>query len=253
MNTYNQLEQIRKKRGTCALALVDPDRKNDHHLDRIIKVISRSDFDGILIGGSLIMDSGFEDRLKKIKDLTDLPVIIFPGSSRQLSGVADAVLYLSLLSGRNPQYLIGEHVQSAPVIHSLGLEAIPTGYILLDGGSTSSVQVMSNTNPLPMSKKDIILAHALAGQYLGMKFIFLEAGSGAKVHVDADLVKFISESLEIPVIAGGGIRTTESARDIAQAGAGYVVFGTILEDNVSDDSSHRFASALAKAVHYLEY
>ena len=153
---FQSLEESRKANGACALALIDPDVKNDLILTDLVNRVVDANFDAILVGGSLIMDNGFEDRISRIRQNSSLPVIIFPGSSRQLSANADAVLFLSLLSGRNPQYLIGEQVESAPIIYHIGLEAISTGYILLDGGVKSSVQVMSNTNPLPVEKEDII-------------------------------------------------------------------------------------------------
>ncbi|NOZ07312.1 MAG: geranylgeranylglyceryl/heptaprenylglyceryl phosphate synthase [FCB group bacterium] len=248
MTTFERLEAVRTARGACALALIDPDTKNDTRLRGMVNRVTDADFDGILVGGSLIMDERFEERLELIKSLTELPLVIFPGSSRQLSRVADAVLFLSLLSGRNPQYLIGEQVQSAPLIHSLGLETIPTGYILLNGGAVSSVQVMSNTNPLPPEKQDIILAHALAGQYLGMKLIFLESGSGAENNAGAQLVEHIAGILEIPLVVGGGIRSGETAGRLVRAGAGYVVIGNALEGPASSDQ----IAALARAVHHAE-
>tara|TARA_B100000029_G_scaffold23547_1_gene23342 strand:- start:798 stop:1544 length:747 start_codon:yes stop_codon:yes gene_type:complete len=226
---FNQLESTRLLNGCGCLALIDPDVKNSNGLGEMIDCINRSNFDGILVGGSLVMDNNFDARIQTIKSNTDLPVILFPGSSTQLSQHADAILFLSLLSGRNPQFLIGEHVQSAPKIYNIGLETIPTGYILLDGGSRSSVEVMSNTNPLPMEKQDIVLAHALAGQYLGLKAIFLEAGSGAEKSVSPELVSYLKNSLSIPIIVGGGIRNTDVANELVHAGADYIVLGNILE------------------------
>ena len=160
MNTFLKLENIRAERGAVAIALLDPDIKNDNALLDMLQLVNESDFDAIFIGGRLISDNEFESRIEEVTKNTELPVIIFPGSSNQLSQHADAVLFLSLISGRNPQYLIGEHVKSAPIIHNMNLEAIPTAYILLDGGIRSSVEVMSNTSPIPMNKYDIILAHA---------------------------------------------------------------------------------------------
>lgn len=233
MNAFRKLESIRKNRGTGALALIDPDSKNDGMLADIVQAVTSADFDAILVGGSLIMDGHFEDRLALIRSHCDLPLIIFPGSSRQLSPLADAVLFLSLLSGRNAQYLIGEQVQSAPLIYHHGLETIPTGYILLDVVSPSSVEIISHTRPLPMSKPDIILAHALAGQYMGMKVIFLEAGSGAANHAGPELVRWLTPKLNIPVIVGGGVRSAESAAALAESGAGYVVIGNLLEEKAN--------------------
>ncbi len=248
MTTFASLEKVRLRRGACALALIDPDTKNDAHLGEMVNLIVETDFDAILVGGSLIMDERFEDRLKYIKSITTLPLVIFPGSSRQLSKLADAVLFLSLISGRNPQYLIGEQVQSSPMIHCLGLETIPTGYILLNGGSISSVQVMSNTNPLPMDKPDIVLAHALAGQYLGMKLIFLESGSGAELNASTELVKTIAQNLDIPIVVGGGVRSPQSASGLVEAGAGYVVIGNALEKFNNFDGIYD----LTRAIHFSE-
>ena len=180
ISIFEKLEAVREKRGAVAVALLDPDKKNDNDLLKMVQLVNDSDFDVVFVGGSLISDNEFESRIKAIFENTDLPVIIFPGSSNQLSKHADGVLFLSLISGRNPQYLIGEHVKSAPVIRNLGIEVIPTAYILLDGGVRSSVEVISNTSPIPMNKKDIILAHALAGEYLGNKLIFLDNSGGVR-------------------------------------------------------------------------
>ena len=229
MKIYSILEAIRVKRGAVAIALLDPDIKSDNGLKKMMNIVNISDFDAIFIGGSLISDNEFESRIKIVKQNTDLPVIIFPGSSNQISRFADAILFLSLISGRNPEYLIGEHVKSAPVIHSIKLEPIPTAYILLEGGIRSSVEIISNTSPIPMSKHDIILAHALAGEYLGNKFLFLDSGSGAKVHAACEIISIISKQIQIPIIIGGGINTSESAGKLVSSGAGYIVTGTQIE------------------------
>ncbi len=247
-NTFETLEKFRRVKGAVALALIDPDLKNDEFLHKMTHGVNQAGFDAILVGGSLIMDDGFEVRMEKIREMTSLPIIIFPGSSRQLSRTADAVLFLSLHSGRNPQYLIGEQVQSAPVIYNLGIEAIPTSYLLIDGGVKSSVQVMSNTNPLPSEKHDIILAHALAGQYLGSKLVFLEAGSGARHPVPESLVKVISQKVQIPVVAGGGIRDEQTASKLVSAGAGYIVIGSLLE-KCRDPFK---LNSVVKSIHFLE-
>ena len=167
MKLFEKLEDIRKERGALAVALIDPDTKNDEILLLMINLINDCDFDIIFVGGSMISDSDFDKRLEYIKNNTNLPVVIFPGSSSQISNYADAILFLSLISGRNPQYLIDEHVKSAPHIHKLGIETIPTAYILLEGGIQSSVELVSDTQPIPIDQHDVILAHALAGEYLG--------------------------------------------------------------------------------------
>ena len=189
-----------------------------------------------------MMDGKSNDRVKKIKQIANVPVILFPGGVNQINYNYDAMLFLSLLSGRNPHYLIGEQVISAPIVKDIGLEAIPTGYILLDGGNVTSVEFMSGTRPIPMDKKDIVASHALAGQYLGMKSIYLEAGSGAKNHIPSDIVNSVSNLVSIPVIAGGGISSPEIAAKLVKAGASIIVTGTAIEKDQSCMSE--FASAV---------
>ena len=244
MSTFRQLEKILSTKRCGAFALIDPDIKNDGSLAETVEKINQSGFDAILVGGSLILDNNFDNRIDYIKNNTQLPVIIFPGSSKQISGKADAILFLSLLSGRNPQYLIGEHVESAPVIFSLGLEPIPTGYILLDGGARTSVEIISNTIPLPMDKVDIILSHALAGQYLGNKFIFLECGSGSSNHASTTIIETLSKRLDIPIIVGGGITSASSAKVIANAGASFIVVGSHIENGASIEELQEITSSI---------
>ncbi len=249
MSLYKELEIIRKTRGAVAVALLDPDTKYDEILLSMLNLINESDFDIIFVGGSLVSDNEFDRRIKFIKNHTDLPIIIFPGSSNQLSKYADAILYLSLISGRNPQYLIGEHIKSAPLIYNLSLETIPTAYILLEGGIRSSVEVVSDTKPIPMDKHDIILAHALAGQYLGKSILFLESGSGAIKHITCEILSYIKPYLTIPIIVGGGIRTAESAYDLVKSGADYVVTGSQIEDLPSSSELIKFT----QSIHQAEY
>ena len=244
ISIFKILETVREKRGAVAVALLDPDKKNDNDLFKMVKLVNDSDFDVIFVGGSLISDNDFESRIKAITENTDLPVIIFPGSSSQLSKHADGVLFLSLISGRNPQYLIGEHVKSAPVIRNLGIEVIPTAYILLDGGVRSSVEVISNTSPIPMNKKDIILAHALAGEYLGNKLIFLEAGSGAIQYAACETISFLSSQLNIPIVVGGGVNTPDAAQKLVSSGAGYIVSGTQIEKKPLQNILQTFTNAV---------
>ena len=246
ISIFERLEAVREKRGAVAVALLDPDKKNDNDLLKMVQLVNDSDFDVVFVGGSLISDNEFESRIKAISENTDLPVIIFPGSSNQLSKHADGVLFLSLISGRNPQYLIGEHVKSAPVIRNIGIEVIPTAYILLDGGVRSSVEVISNTSPIPMNKKDIILAHALAGEYLGNKVIFLEAGSGAKQHAACDIIRFLFHRLNIQIVVGGGVNTPDAAHKLVLAGAGYIVTSTQIENIPKREPLQAFTNAIHK-------
>ncbi|MEE2876194.1 MAG: geranylgeranylglyceryl/heptaprenylglyceryl phosphate synthase [Candidatus Neomarinimicrobiota bacterium] len=242
---YSHLESVRREKGAGYLVLIDPDSKNDGKIKSLVESVNKSGADAVLVGGSLIMDSGFGERAKKIKSLSDVPVILFPGSVSQLGPYFDAVLFMSIISGRNPTYLIGEQVIGAPIVKDLGLEAIPTGYMLFDGGSHSTVEFMSNSRPLSMNRPEIAVAHGLAGQYLGMKFLYLEAGSGASFPISDETVVAVSENCDIPIIVGGGITDPKTAASKVKAGASFVVTGTVAE---SDDSSV-ILSDFADAIH----
>ncbi|MFB0515416.1 MAG: geranylgeranylglyceryl/heptaprenylglyceryl phosphate synthase [Candidatus Neomarinimicrobiota bacterium] len=244
MSVFQTLMQRLAIQKANYLVLIDPDRKNDGRLNELVSGVNESGADAILVGGSLIMDGGFESRVSTIKAASRVPVILFPGSSNQLTKQADAVLFMSLLSGRNPQYLIGEQVQAAPVVKHLGLEVIPTGYLLMAGGNPTAVELMSSSQPLPMDKPDIVLAHALAAQYLGMYLVYLEAGSGAQRSVPEDVIRNVAGELDIPLIVGGGIRKPEEAAGKVRAGARFVVTGTIVEQEGGPDIMRAFAAAV---------
>ena len=184
--------------------------------------------DAVLIGGSLLQSNSFDAFVNVVRQSVSMPVILFPGDATQLSGHADALLYLSLISGRNPVNLIGEHVKAAPIIRKLGLEPIATGYMLVESGTVTSVEFMSNTRPLPRNKPEIAAAHALAAQYMGMKLIYLEAGSGAARPVPCEMIEKVKKHVDIPIIVGGGIRNEKTAHAILQAGADIIVTGNML-------------------------
>ena len=241
---YNHLLSVRKKKGAGYIVLIDPDKKSENDLQEKVKSINDSGVDAIFVGGSLMMDSRGSDRVSQIKSLAEIPVIFFPGGISQLNSHYDAILFMSIISGRNPHYLIGEQVIAAPIINDLGIEVIPTGYLLLDGDSNSAVQFMSGTAPIPMDKPDISIAHALAAQYLGKQLIYLEAGSGAKQAVTNELIKKVFEQVDIPMIVGGGIRTPEVAREKVESGASFVVTGTIIEENNNGNILKNFAEAV---------
>ena len=179
MSVYQNLLNIKKNKGAGYLILIDPDKRPFDDLLSLARQCEDQDVDGLLIGGSLLFISHFDKLVHDIKKEVSIPVILFPGSSRQLSEHADAVLFMSLISGRNPQTLIGEQVMAAPSVRALGIEPISMGYMLVESGQTTSAEFMSNTQPLPRNKPDIAVAHALAAEYLGMKLIYLEGGSGA--------------------------------------------------------------------------
>ena len=230
MNTFDTLELIRKTKGSCVLSLIDPDSKNDSHLLQIIKKANNSIFDGILVGGSNISDNNFEERVKIIKNKSTRPIMLFPGSYKQITPLIDTILYLNLISGRNPKYLIEEHVDGAMLINKHNLHTVPTAYILLDGGSKTSVQKISKTIPLNMSDMDIVLSHALAGQYLGNKLIYFDCGSGSINNMNTALLRYISKKIKIPIMVGGGVNTKNDINLLIDSGASYVVVGNVLED-----------------------
>ncbi len=242
---FENLELKRGELGTLSFALIDPDLKNDSKLDKILNNINQSEFDAILVGGSSIEDNKFEDRVKYIKSSTDLSVILFPGGSSQVSNAADAILFTSLISGRNPKFLIEEQVKSSLKIHNSKLEVIPTGYLLLETDKKSAVEIISNTNPIPMNDIDLILSHALAAQYLGKKLLFLETGSNSNYPVNNEIIKQINSILDIPIIVGGGIKNLKDAIEVSSSGASYIVIGSLIEE--SDDYSKLLE--INKAIH----
>lgn len=211
--------------------LIDPDKHNEKSLVELIKITKINPGpDIILIGGSLVFN-GIDETVKKIKSLTTKPVYLFPGNALQVSNNADGILLLSLISGRNPEFLIGNHVLSAPKIKKSGIEVIPTGYMLINSGIDTSVSYMSNTSPIPYYKNDIAVATALAGEMLGLQTIYLEAGSGAIKPVSNKMISEVKSQIKIPLIVGGGIKNTQQLKEVLQAGADMVVIGTATETN----------------------
>jgi len=200
--------------------------------------------DGLLIGGSLMFTHIFDEVIRGIKAACSLPVLIFPGSTRQLSPHADAILYLSLISGRNAYYIIGDQVLAAPIIKSMNLEAISTAYMLIESGNITSAQFLSDTKPIPREKPDIAMAHALAAEYLGMRMVYLEAGSGAKLSVPEQVIAGVAKYISIPIIVGGGIRTPEEAHAKVAAGASFIVTGNVIEKNRDRGLIRAFAEAI---------
>ena len=225
------------------MLLLDPDRRPVRHMIQLVESAEECDVDAILIGSSFVISSGFHDLVKTVKKSTQLPVIVFPGSHSQVSPHADAILFSSLISGRNPQYLIDEQVKGAPLVREYELEAISTAYILIESGANTSVQYVSNTQPIPADKTDIVCAHALAAQYLGMRLIYLEAGSSAINSVPDNLISAMKECTVLPIMVGGGIRRPEEAEEKIVAGASFVVVGSQFEKDNDPSLLKEFASA----------
>ncbi|MFO7827686.1 MAG: geranylgeranylglyceryl/heptaprenylglyceryl phosphate synthase [Bacteroidales bacterium] len=234
-------QKIKKNKKLFAL-LIDPDHHNDQSIIELVQNANQSKVDLIFVGGSLL-NSSINQSLQLIKKNTSLPVVLFPGSLLQVSSEADGILLLSLISGRNPDLLIGNHVIAASHIKKSRLEVLPTGYILVEGGKSTSVEYMSNTKPIPADKTDIAVATAIAGEMLGLKLIYLEAGSGAKSSLADEMIRQVKNNINIPLIVGGGIKNEQDIQRIINAGADIIVAGTILEK----DSS--LLASLVQAVH----
>ena len=246
MKIYNQLIDTITEKGAAYLVLLDPDKLPENKLPDFLSHCEKSGVDGFLIGGSLMVNGDFDSFIEKVKVNTNLPLIIFPGSISQVSSFADAILFLSVVSGRNPEHLIGKHVLAAPAIKKSGIEPISTAYILVDSGSTTTAVYMSGSLPIPRNKPEIAAATALASEYLGMKLIYLEAGSGADSCVPNEMVKGVSEQCSIPIIVGGGIRNPKTAREKVENGASIIVTGNFFEN----ENNWKMIKDFASAVHY---
>ncbi len=244
MKIYNYLLETISKKGAAYLILIDPDRLPDNKLGNFISTCEISGVDGFLVGGSLLFHESFEAFTKKVRENSKLPVIIFPGSINQVNPSADAIFFLSVISGRNPEHLIGNHVIAAPLIKSYNLEAISVGYMLIESGKLTTTQYMNGSLPIPRNKKEIASATALAAEYLGMKFIYLEAGSGAEKSVPNDMISEVSQCCSIPVIVGGGIKSPIEAAEKVKNGAQIIVTGNHFENENTWDSLRTFANAV---------
>ena len=228
MTIFEQISKLNKGIGI----LIDPDKfKTDNELNLYLEKVGYAQPDIVLIGGSTVSKIDFQNCVQLAKIKISAPIVIFPGGSHQLSGKAEALLFLSLISGRNPDYLIGHHIASIDDLEKLDIEVIPTSYILIDGGKKSSVEYVSNTNPIPKESYSIARKTALAGKYLGHQLIYADAGSGAVDCIDKTMIKTLS-SLGSPLIIGGGIKTTEDIKDAHNAGANLVVIGNKIEEDV---------------------
>ncbi|MEO0228421.1 MAG: geranylgeranylglyceryl/heptaprenylglyceryl phosphate synthase [candidate division WOR-3 bacterium] len=230
MNLYEKLFLKGDKKKI--LALLDPDKLEKPKLESLIEEINRSQkVVACLVGSSLIVNSDIDAFVYEVKSKTQKPVILFPGSHAQLTKHADAVLFLSLLSGRNAQYLIDEQVRMAPILRKFNLEAISTAYLLIESGRTTTVEWVTNTRPIPRNKVDLVIAHVLAAEMMGFKLIYLEAGSGAEKPVPDELIKLVKANINIPLIVGGGLKSLDTINGVFEAGADFVVIGNKLEED----------------------
>src|SRR5687767_13880462 len=233
MNIYQSIvERVNQAKRSFAV-LIDPDNVTDNSLRELIELAEQAKVDYFFIGGSLVVSDNLDNCILTIRQLTAIPILLFPGSPSQVSKHADALLYLSLVSGRNPELLIGQHVISAPFVKKSGLEIISTGYMVIDGGAPTTVSYISNAAPIPADKAEIALCTAMAGEMLGQKIIYMDAGSGAKKAISEEMIKVVAANLDIPLVIGGGILTAEKAYLNCKAGADVIVVGNAIEKDSS--------------------
>ena len=232
INIYNDILQAKTNNQKLLAILLDSDKIVLENVDHLVSEINRSPATHIFIGGSHVENNILDELILKIKQNCNLPVILFPGNPSQISDKADAILFLSLISGRNPDYLIGHQVKAAPILKQTNLEIISTGYMLIESGSETAVERISKTKPLERNNLELVLATAQAGEMLGNKLLYLEAGSGAKHSVPIEMIQLISKNINIPLIVGGGIIDLQGIQNAYDSGADLVVIGTAFEKDV---------------------
>ncbi|MCR9065872.1 MAG: geranylgeranylglyceryl/heptaprenylglyceryl phosphate synthase [Cytophagales bacterium] len=241
---FNSIQGLNKK-GLAIL--VDPDKLDAAALDELIILSIQAKVDYFLVGGSLISSDNLDYTVKKLCEVKSIPTLLFPGNGQHIHPNADAILLLSLISGRNPEFLIGQHVIAAPSLKRSGLEIIPTGYMLIDGGQQTTASYISNTNPIPGDKADIAVATAMAGEMLGLKLLYLDAGSGAQKPVSSKMIRKVKAATQAPLLVGGGIDSVVKAELALQAGADIIVVGNATEKDPA------FITELAKLMAEVQY
>ena len=233
VNIYENILSAKQNGKKLLAILIDPEKVTVENLPSFFKKVHQSITTHIFVGGSTDINNQTKNVVEAIQKETQLPVLLFPGNVKQITPKADGILFLSLLSGRNPEYLIEQQIKAVPFLQKTTLEIIPTGYILVDGGKHTATQKVSNTKPISQKDENLIVQTALAGEYLGKKMIYLEAGSGAKVPVDTNIIKSVKTELTIPLLVGGGIRTQKQLNEAYNSGADLVIIGTAFEENES--------------------
>jgi phosphoglycerol geranylgeranyltransferase len=232
MSILKTLQDRKHARKKSIAVLIDPDKVDDsNQLQLLINMASENCIDFFFVGGSLVTTTNLSDVVKQIKDSVTLPVVLFPGNSIQIEPNADALLFLSLISGRNPELLIGQHVVAAPIIRNTKIEVISTGYMLINSGRITSVAYVSNTTPIPDDKYSLAACTAMAGEMLGQQVIYMDAGSGAESPINAKMISAVRKAVKIPLIIGGGLNSTRKAISALEAGADTIVIGNALENN----------------------
>tara|TARA_E500000331_G_scaffold351944_1_gene399571 strand:+ start:11999 stop:12757 length:759 start_codon:yes stop_codon:yes gene_type:complete len=245
MNIYNNIIENKKANKKSFALLIDPDKQDEKQLISIIEKAEKAKTDYFFVGGSLLTHDSLDACLKTLKAHANIPVILFPGNAMQVNEKADAILFLSLISGRNAEMLIGKQVITAPILKQSSLEVLPTGYMLIDSGKPTTVSYMSNTTPIPSDKDAVAACTAMAGEMLGLQLIFMDGGSGAKKPISEQMITAVSKSVDAPLIIGGGIINGEKAIANCKAGADIVVVGNAIEKD------ENLIAEIANAVHSL--
>ena len=246
MKTLENILKLKKSKKGIFAFLIDPEKVKVSELQNLVENAQQNGVDLFFVGGSTINEIDFENCIREIKKYSKIPVIIFPGHPNQISKNCDALLFLSLISGRNPKHLIDSHVYAAPKIKEMNIEVIPTAYILIDGNVETTVQRISETKPIKQKNIKSILAHSLAAEFLGFKLIYLEAGSGAKKSVSSKIISSVSRYCNLPIIVGGGIKTPAIAKSKIKSGASIVVIGNYFETKKNRNRLEQFSTAIHK-------
>ena len=244
MNLYKKIIEDKKNNKKTFALLVDPDCQDKKQLMSVVDKANNSEVDYFFVGGSLLTDDNLDLCISTIKENSQIPVVLFPGNAMQVNDKADAILFLSLISGRNAEMLIGKQVITAPILKKSNLEVLPTGYMLIDSGKPTTASYMSNTTPIPHDKNEVASCTAMAGEMLGLKMIFMDGGSGAMNPISTKMIKACSNTIDIPLITGGGINSGEKAISNCKAGADIIVVGNAIEKN------ENLIHEIAKAVHH---
>ncbi len=245
MDIYNYITKSKTNRKKLFAVLIDPDKQSRQELLEIIKKVNSANADFFFVGGSLLTHDSLEECITTIKANSSIPVILFPGNAMQVNNQAEAILFLSLISGRNAEMLIGKQVITAPILKQSKLEILPTGYMLIDSGKQTTVSYMSNTTPIPYDKHEVAACTAMAGEMLGLKIIFMDGGSGAKNPISEKMISSVRNVINVPLIVGGGIDCGEKAIANCKAGADVIVVGNAIEKKKS------LITEIANAVHSL--
>tara|TARA_B100000900_G_C20532422_1_gene696894 strand:+ start:49 stop:786 length:738 start_codon:yes stop_codon:yes gene_type:complete len=243
MNIYQHIQESRKAGKKLFAILIDPDKQSKEELKQILEKAKSAKVDLFFVGGSLLTNDSLDSCLETLKNESDIPVILFPGNAMQVNNKADAILFLSLISGRNAEMLIGKQVITAPILKQSSLEVLPTGYILIDSGKPTTVSYMSNTTPIPHEKNAVAACTAMAGEMLGLKCIFMDGGSGALNPISEKMIAMVRQSVDTPLIIGGGINSGKKATANCEAGADVIVVGNAIEKD------ENLIEEIANAIH----